>query len=249
MAPSSSRSREDRGAPVIVYGRNPVREALRGKRRVQRVFATERAAHEVWLGGVEAEIADDHEIRDRCGSPDHQGICAEVQAYPYADADGLLDGEDALVLCLDEVQDPHNLGAVCRVAEVAGCAGVVLPDRRAAEVSPAVCRASAGAVEHLAVARVRNIADWLRSAKEREAWVYGAAGDAKVSYDRPDYRGRVVVVLGSEGRGLRPRVAAECDELVHLPVRGRVGSLNVSTAAAALVYGILHFRAALDRAP
>jgi 23S rRNA (guanosine2251-2'-O)-methyltransferase len=249
MAPSSSRSRDDRGAPVIVYGRNPVREALRGKRRVQRVFATERAAHEVWLGGVEAEIADDHEIRDRCGSPDHQGICAEVQAYPYADADGLLDGEDALVLCLDEVQDPHNLGAVCRVAEVAGCAGVVLPDRRAAEVSPAVCRASAGAVEHLAVARVRNIADWLRSAKEREAWVYGAAGDAKVSYDRPDYRGRVVVVLGSEGRGLRPRVAAECDELVHLPVRGRVGSLNVSTAAAALVYGILHFRAALDRAP
>jgi 23S rRNA (guanosine2251-2'-O)-methyltransferase len=234
---------------VIVYGRNPVREALRGKRRVQRVFATERALHEVWLGGVEAQIAGDHEIRDRCGSPDHQGICAEVEAYPYADVDGLLDGEEALVLCLDEVQDPHNLGAVCRVAEVAGCAGVVLPERRSAEVTPAVCRASAGAVEHLAVARVRNLADWLRSAKERDAWVYGAAGDAKVPYHHPDYRGRVVLVLGSEGRGLRPRVAAECDELVHLPTRGRVGSLNVSTAAAALVYGILHFRAALDRAP
>jgi 23S rRNA (guanosine2251-2'-O)-methyltransferase len=234
---------------VIVYGRNPVREALRGKRRVQRVFATQRAAHEVWLGEVEARIVDAREIEDRCGSSDHQGICAEVQAYAYADADSLLDGDEALILCLDEVQDPHNLGAVCRVAEVAGCAGVVIPERRSAEVSPAVCRASAGAVEHLPVARVRNLAEWLGRVKERDAWVYGAAADARVSYERPDYRGRVVLVLGSEGRGLRPRVAAACDELIRLPGRGRIGSLNVSTAAAALVYGILHFRAVLDKAP
>jgi 23S rRNA (guanosine2251-2'-O)-methyltransferase len=234
---------------VIVYGRNPVREALRGRRRVQRVFATSRAAHEVWLGEVEARIVEPREVENRCGSPDHQGICAEVQAYAYADADSLLDADEALVLCLDEVQAPHNLGAVCRVAEVAGCAGVVLPERRSAEVTPAVCRASAGAVEHLAVARVRNLARWLGQAKEHDAWVYGAAADARVSYERPDYRGRVVLVLGSEGRGPRPRVAAACDELVRLPGRGHIGSLNVSTAAAALVYGILHFRAVLDRAP
>jgi 23S rRNA (guanosine2251-2'-O)-methyltransferase len=234
---------------VIVYGRNPVREALRGRRRVQRVFATSRAAHEVWLGEVEARIVEPREVENRCGSPDHQGICAEVQAYAYPDADSLLDADEALVLCLDEVQAPHNLGAVCRVAEVAGCAGVVLPERRSAEVTPAVCRASAGAVEHLAVARVRNLARWLGQAKEHDAWVYGAAADARVSYERPDYRGRVVLVLGSEGRGLRPRVAAACDELVRLPGRGHIGSLNVSTAAAALVYGILHFRAVLDRAP
>jgi 23S rRNA (guanosine2251-2'-O)-methyltransferase len=227
---------------VIVYGRNPVREALRGRRRVQRVFATEKAAQEVWLGGVETIVAEAWEIDERCGSPDHQGICAEVSAYRYEDADSLLEPDDALVLALDEVQDPHNLGAVIRVAESAGCAGVVLPERRSAEVTPAVCRASAGAVEHLPVARVRNLADWLGTAKEREAWVYGAAAEAKVAYDRPDYRGRVVLVLGSEGRGLRPRVAESCDELVHLPSRGQVGSLNVSTAAAALVYGILHFR-------
>jgi 23S rRNA (guanosine2251-2'-O)-methyltransferase len=228
---------------VIVYGRNPVREALRGKRRVQRVFATERAAQEVWLGGLETVIAEPWELEERCGSPDHQGICAEVSPYPYVDADSLLDAEDALVLALDEVQDPHNLGAVIRVAEAAGCAGVVLPERRSAEVTAAVCRSSAGAVEHLAVARVRNLADWLGMAKEREnTWVYGAAAEAAVPYDRPDYRGRVVLVLGSEGRGLRPRVAETCDELVALPNKGQVGSLNVSTAAAALVYGILHFR-------
>lgn len=227
---------------MIVYGRNPVREALRGRRRVQRVFATERAAQEVWLGGVETVVAEAYEIEERCGSPEHQGICAEVGPYPYVDADSLLEPDDALVLALDEVQDPHNLGAVIRVAEASGCTGVVLPERRSAEVTAAVCRASSGAVEHLPVARVRNLADWLGSAKEHEAWVYGAAAEAAVPYERPDYRGRVVLVLGSEGRGLRPRVADSCDELIHLPNRGKVGSLNVSTAAAALVYGILHFR-------
>jgi 23S rRNA (guanosine2251-2'-O)-methyltransferase len=236
---------------VIVYGRNPVREALRGRRRVQRVFASERAAEEVWLGGIETVIEEPWQLEERCGSPDHQGVCAEAGPYQYVDADSLLEPDDALVLALDEVQDPHNLGAVARVAEAAGCAGLVLPERRSAEVTPAVCRASAGAVEHLPIARVRNLADWLVSAKEREnVWVYGAAADARVSYDRPDYRGRVVLVLGSEGRGLRPRVAESCDELVALPNRGQVGSLNVSTAAAALVYGILHFRGeTLDRAP
>ncbi len=236
---------------MIVYGRNPVREALRGRRLVQRVFATERAAREVWLGGIETMLAEAWEIEERCGSPDHQGICAEVGPYPYVDADSLLDDEDALVLALDEVQDPHNLGAVARVAEAAGCSGIVLPERRSAEVTAAVCRASAGAVEHLPVARVKNLADWLAGAKEREGlWVYGAAADAAVPYHRPDYSGRVVLVLGSEGRGLRPRVAETCDELVALPNRGQVGSLNVSTAAAALVYGILQFRGeSLDKAP
>jgi 23S rRNA (guanosine2251-2'-O)-methyltransferase len=152
------------------------------------------------------------------------------------------------VVCLDEVQDPHNLGAVCRVAEAAGCAGVVVPERRSAEVTPAVCKASAGAVEHLLVARVRNLADWLAGAKRRDAWVYGATADARVSYDRVDYAGRVVLVLGSEGRGLRPRVADACDECVSLPMNGKIGSLNVSTAAAALVYGILQSRkVALDK--
>jgi 23S rRNA (guanosine2251-2'-O)-methyltransferase len=227
---------------VIVYGRNPVREALRGRRRVQRVFATERAAQEVWLGGVETIVAEPWELEERCGSPEHQGICAEVGPYPYADVDSLLEPDDALVLALDEVQDPQNLGAVIRVAEAAGCTGVVLPERRSAEVTAAVCRASAGAVEHLPVARVRNLADWLGSVKEHEAWVYGAAAEAAVPYQQPDYRGRVVLVLGSEGRGLRPRVAETCDQLIALPNRGTVGSLNVATAAAALVYGILHFR-------
>ena len=228
---------------MIVYGRNPVREALRGRREVTRIWATAQ------LDDASVDVVSESELEGLCGSPDHQGICAEVSDYPYADATDLLDADDALVLCLDEVQDPRNLGAVCRVAECAGAAGVVIPRHRAADVTPAVCKASAGAVEHLPVARVRNVADWLGEAKAAEAWVYGAAADGGVAWDEPDYRGRVVLVLGSEGRGLRPRVASACDQLVALPVRGRIASLNVSAAAAALVYGILQVRKALDTSP
>jgi 23S rRNA (guanosine2251-2'-O)-methyltransferase len=235
---------------VILYGRNPVREALRGRRAVHRVWATPSAARAAWLEGAAVEHADDERLAELCGSGDHQGVCAEADPYPYADAGALLEPDDALVVCLDEVQDPRNLGAVCRIAECAGAAGVVVGERRSAQVTPAACKASAGAVEHLPVARVRNVADYLAQAKDAGAWVYGADGSARVDYTAPDYSGRVVLVLGSEGRGLRPRVAAACDEVVALPVRGRVGSLNVSAAAAALVYGILHLRGIrVDRGP
>jgi 23S rRNA (guanosine2251-2'-O)-methyltransferase len=220
---------------VIVYGRNPVREALRGRRRVLRVWATSELE---WLADSSWQQASNEELEELCGSPEHQGVCAETEPFAYSDPDSLLAGQDAVVVCLDQVQDPHNLGAVCRVAEAAGAAGVVIPDRRAAEVTPAVCKSSAGAVEHVPVARVGNLADWLARAKEQEAWVYGASADAAVGFEAPDWSGRVVLVLGAEGKGLRPRVASACDQLVALPMRGKVGSLNVSTAAAALLYGI-----------
>ena len=227
---------------MIVYGRNPVREALRGRRQVLAVWATRGAAREPWLarGGVEVREASDDEIAELSASRDHQGVCAEVSEFRYAEPDSLLAREDALVVVLDQVQDPRNLGAVCRVAECAGAAGVVIGERRSAQVTPVVCSVSAGAVEHLPLARVRNLADYLADAKRAGAWIYGAeASPGAVPYDQPDYSGRVVLVLGSEGRGLRPRVAAACDQLVKLPLRGRIESLNVSAAAAALLYGIL----------
>ena len=168
--------------PMVLYGRNAVHEALRGPRSVRQLWATERAAREPWLGGaaVPVRTADGEELERRCGSPDHQGICAEVDAYRYADAAALLAREDALIVALDEIQDPQNLGAICRTAECAGATGVVIPERRSAEVTPAVCKASAGAVEHLAIARVRNLADFLLEASRVGAWSYGADGDARV---------------------------------------------------------------------
>lgn len=237
---------EDAGPAANLYGRNPVREALRGPRHVHRIWATEAAAGEDW-GGARVERATAEEIAARCGSDAHQGVCALAEPYRYADAAELLAAPDPLILALDEITDPQNLGAIIRTAESAGATGVVIPERRSAEVTGAVCKASAGAVEHLPVARVRNLADFLADAKAAGTWVYGAAAGARTSYDAPDYRGGVVLVLGAEGRGLRPRVAAACDDLVSLPMRGRIGSLNVSAAAAVLTYEILKKR--LDTSP
>jgi 23S rRNA (guanosine2251-2'-O)-methyltransferase len=228
---------------VILYGRNPIREALRARRRpVHRVWATRGAAAEPWLRGAEVLEARPEEIAARAGSEAHQGLCAEVGPYPYADDVELLGRPDPLVVALDELQDPQNLGAICRTAECVGADGVVIPERRSADVTAAVCKASAGAVEHLAVARVRNLADFLGAAKQAGCWCYGASADDGAPYLEPDYQGGCVLVIGAEGRGLRPRVAAACDQLVALPLRGHVQSLNASAAAAALLYGILQRR-------
>ncbi len=143
---------------------------------------------------------------------------------------------NALLVALDQVQDPQNLGAIARTAECAGATGLVIPERRAAEVTAAVCKSSAGAVEHLPVARVRNLADFLGEAKQAGMWCYGASADGSVAYAEVDWAGPVVLVLGSEGRGLRPRVAGACDALVSIPLRGRIESLSVSAAAAVLSY-------------
>ena len=211
------------GGAEVVYGRRPVAEAKRGRRRVRRVWTT-------------ADLGQ-AELTRLAGSPEHQGVVAEVDPYPYADADELLEPADALVVALDQVQDPHNLGAVCRSAEAAGAAGVVICERRATAVTPAVCKASAGAVEYLSVARVANLADWLAAAKAREGvWVYGAQGAAADAYSDADLTGRVVLVLGSEGRGIRPRVAGACDRLLAIPLLGRTASLNVAQAATVLLF-------------
>jgi 23S rRNA (guanosine2251-2'-O)-methyltransferase len=233
-------------AESVVYGRNAVHEAVRaGRRRVHRVWATAGAAREQWLrdAGVPVDVVDAEIVERHAESDGHQGVCAAVDPYPYAAAAEILGRPEPLVVALDEVQDPQNLGAICRTAECVGAAGVVICERRAVHVTAAAAKASAGAVEHLAIARVRNLADFLIEARDAGAWSYGAAtGEGAVPYTEPDWSGGAVLVLGSAGRGLRPRVAGACDGLVALPVRGRIGSLNVSAAAAALLYGILHSR-------
>jgi 23S rRNA (guanosine2251-2'-O)-methyltransferase len=215
-------------ANQFIYGANPVAEAERGRRRVHRVWR----APETPAG----------ELERLCGSPDHQGVVAEVDPYPYGDPVGLLKREGALLVALDQVQDPRNLGAVCRSAEFAGVAGVIVPERRSASVTPVVCKTSAGAVEHLEVAHVRNLADWLAEAKDAGFWIWGADAEADQAPWSADLTGSTVIVLGGEGKGLRPRVAAACDGLVALPQKGKVESLNVSAAATALLFESLRQR-------
>jgi 23S rRNA (guanosine2251-2'-O)-methyltransferase len=223
---------------VIVYGRNPVREALRGPRAVRRVWATKNAAREPWLAAsvVPVSVVGAEDVARLCGSDEHQGVCAEAGAFRYAAEADVLSDPEALIVALDQVQDPQNLGAISRSAECAGASALVIPERRSAEVTPAVCKASAGAVEYLPIVRTRNLADFLAGARRAGLWCYGADPGASLSYDAVDWRGGVVLVLGSEGRGLRPRVAAACDALIAIPLRGKIESLSVSAAAAVLLY-------------
>ena len=221
----------------FVYGRRAVREALRGRREVLEVWATDRALKaEPWLQEERAKRKLERELSERAGTRDHQGVIAFVEPYRYADAYELAARERPLLAVLDRVTDPRNLGAVCRSAEGAGATGVVVPAHGSAIVTPAVARSSAGAIEHLPIAVVTNLARYLEEVKGPELWVYGAAGDAAASMWETDLAGGVALVFGAEGKGLRPLVRRSCDALVSIPLGGQVDSLNVSVAAALLLY-------------
>jgi 23S rRNA (guanosine2251-2'-O)-methyltransferase len=222
-----------------VYGRRPVRETLRGRRQVLELWASERAlAAEPWLrdAQLKVQIKPDRELSEAVGTRDHQGIVAWTEPYKYADAWELAGQERPLLVCLDHVTDPHNLGAVCRSAEGAGATGVVVPAHGSAAVTPAVAKASAGAVEHLPVAVVHNLARYLAEIKRPDLWIYAAAGDAGQTLWQTDFSGGTVLVLGAEGKGLRPLVRRTCDDSISIPLGGQVESLNVSVAAALFLY-------------
>jgi 23S rRNA (guanosine2251-2'-O)-methyltransferase len=220
-----------------VYGRRAVREALRGPREVLELWVTERALKsEPWLREPGPKVKAERDLTEAAGTRDHQGVLAFCEPYRYADAYELAAVERPLVACLDQVTDPRNLGAVCRAAEGAGATGVVLPAHGTARVTPAVCRASAGAVEHLPVAVVTNLARYLADVKGPGLWVYAAAADAATEMWDADLSGGAVFVFGAEGRGLRPLVRRTCDDAVRIPLAGRTESLNVSVAAALLLY-------------
>jgi 23S rRNA (guanosine2251-2'-O)-methyltransferase len=223
-----------------IYGRQVVRlAALPGARRaVRRIAGTAPALRDLGLdpqrSRVPVEVLPAQALDDLTGSHDHQGIAVCVDRYRYAGVEEVLRGR--LIVALDEVTDPRNLGAVARTALASGADAMVVGRHRAAGVTPAAVKASAGATEHLPIAQVANLRSFLLTAQKHGFWVYGAAGDARRSYLDIDYDDRLVLVLGSEGRGLRRLVAETCDELMSLPMEGPVTSLNVSVAAAVLLY-------------
>jgi 23S rRNA (guanosine2251-2'-O)-methyltransferase len=223
----------------LVYGRRAVRELLRGRRECLELWATERAARsEPWLqeAPVRLQIKAERDLSEAAETRDHQGVVAWASPYPYFDAYELVAGGRPLVVALDQVSDPRNLGAVARSAEGAGASGIVLPSHGSARVTAAVCKASAGAVEHLPVAVVTNLARWLGEVKRADLWVFAAAGEAEQTLWQADLSGGTVLVFGAEGRGLRPLVRKACDAAVAIPLLGQVESLNVSVAAALLLY-------------
>ena len=247
-----SKSPASRGQTEILAGRNAVREAiLAGRRRIEGVAL----ASGVREKGVVEEIlqlcaAADvpvrkvarSEVDQLAGEVPHQGVVARVSPYPYVELDEMLAavqrrGERPFLLVLDSLQDPQNVGSLLRTAEAVGVHGVVLPDRRAVGVTPAVSRASAGGVEHLQVALVTNLARTLGELKASRVWVVGIENDpAAQDYRRVDFNIPLALVVGGEGEGLRRLTRETCDLLVHIPMRGAVGSLNVSVAGSIVLY-------------
>lgn len=228
--------RETDDGPVLVYGRNPVRELIRaGRRPVQEVWALAQAADDPALAGVAVHVKRREDLARLAGTGDHQGMVAITEEYPYADPQAVLEGNGPIMV-LDEVQDPRNLGAVARVADAAGFAGLVIPTRGSPGITAVACKASAGAVEHLPIARIGSIVAFVNDLPGAGRWAVGADSDEGTDYRQIAWDPSAVIVLGAEGAGLRPKVKQVCDQLVRIPMRGRVGSLNLSTAAAVLAF-------------
>lgn len=236
----------------ILLGLNPVREALKGGRPVDKVLLAQgdrspRTAEIAGLArekGVPVMKVDRARLDTLSGNARHQGVLAYVAAREYATVEEILRGagDSPLLMLLDEINDPHNLGAVLRTAEAAGVNGVVIPRRRSVSLTPAVARVSAGAVEYVPVARVANLVQTIDMLKERGLWVVGADAGGPDLYWRARLDGPLALVVGGEDKGLGRLVREKCDLLVRLPMMGRINSLNASVAAALLMYEVLRQR-------
>jgi 23S rRNA (guanosine2251-2'-O)-methyltransferase len=239
----------------IIYGLNPVVEALRGSRRAFELFVAgtsgdrrfEKLLHLAKEKGVPVRQREKSDLSRLCGTEHHQGVALRAEAFAYAGVEDILEGwrnsgGSGLIVVLDGVQDPHNLGALIRSAACAGAHGVIIPRDRAAGVTATVEKCSAGAVETVPVAQVANIAQTLEELKREGYWIFGAVGGATSSLYGQDFRGDVVVVIGGEGEGIRPLVRKKCDHLVSIPIMGGVNSLNASVAGGVILFEIVRQR-------
>lgn len=234
-----------------IEGRNPVLEALRADREMDKILIAKGAAQgsiQKIIGmakdrGIPVQYVEKQKIDQLSTSHAHQGIIAFVAAYKYVEVEDILQHaknkkEDPFVLILDEITDPHNLGAMIRTADAAGVHGVVIPKRRAVGLTSVVAKTSAGAVEYVPVAKVSNIAQTIDYLKEQGVWIAGADMEGEMPYYSRDLTGKIALVIGSEGKGIGRLIKEKCDFLVNIPMRGEVSSLNASIAASILMYEV-----------
>lgn len=230
-------------------GRNALTEALRSGRTVDKVFIAagetdrglQRLAAEAKEAGAVVVPVDRRKLDAMSTTHSHQGVIALAAAHEYATIDDILEeaasrGETALIVICDELSDPHNLGAIMRSAECAGAHGVIIPKRRSVGLTATVAKASAGAIEYMKVARVTNINQAIAELKEKGVWVFGTAAEGSIPMYKADLTGPAAIVIGNEGQGMSPLVRKNCDVIVHIPMKGRISSLNASAAASILLY-------------
>jgi len=244
----------------LIYGINAVTEALKSRGRAFSSVSVAHERHDIRLKrviedchrlGIPVHFASRVELDEMAGSGSHQGVVAVSTAKQYCDLEDVVvskRGDYSLVLVLDGVEDPHNLGAIIRTADAAGADGVIIPERRAAGVTGTVTKASAGATAHLPIAKVTNIARSVEDLKAHNIWVVGLDEGAPQGYDALDYNMDCAIVLGAEGKGVHDLVRKKCDFLVSIPMLGKVPSLNVSVAAGVVLYEVVRQRLSQDAA-
>ena len=242
--------RDDDKKPDLLTGRNAVTEALKSDREIDTLIlmrnnnnpALSRLASMAKEKGAVVKEVDSKKLDFMCGGANHQGVAAYVAAHEYASVEDIFayaeeKGEAPFIVVCDEIEDPHNLGAIIRTAECAGVHGVIIPKRRSASLNFTVGKTSAGALEYMRVARVSNLASTIDELKEKGCWVYGADMDG-TDYKKTDFSGAVVLVIGSEGKGIGKLIRQKCDAIVSLPMKGNINSLNASVAAGILMYEV-----------
>ena len=247
MTPPPARQEEEMSN--LLVGRNPIREALKAGRDMEKLLVAKGeligSAREIVAMAREQKVIVQEVDRAHLDAmaPGHQGLIAVVSAYAYKTVDDMLAlakerGEAPFLVILDGVTDPHNLGAIIRSAECAGAHGVIIPERRAVGLTPAAVKASAGAVEYLPVAREVNLTRTIERLKKEGIWIYGTAMNGE-DYRKVDYSGPKALVIGSEGEGMSRLVSESCDKVVTLPMKGKIESLNASVAAGILLYAMM----------
>lgn len=241
-------------AEELIYGKNPVLEALHSGRMVKEVLVSKQlnkqTEREILRAVKRAKTVMKHvpvERLDRLVKGNHQGIVAIVASYTYVSVQHLLNvakerDEKPFILILDELEDPHNLGAILRTADAAGVHGIIIPKRRAVGLTDTVAKTSAGAIEHVPVARVTNIVQTMKQLKEKDLWIVGTDGESTEDYRQLDGNIALAIVIGNEGRGLSRLTKETCDWLVHIPMLGSIPSLNASVAASILMYEVFRKR-------
>lgn len=238
-----------------IEGRNPVMEALRSERGIDKILiakGAEQGSIQKIIGlakdkGIPIQYVERQKIDQLSESHAHQGVLAYVAAYEYVDVENILEraqkkGEDPFIIILDEITDPHNLGSVIRTANAAGAHGIIIPKRRSVGLTAVVAKTSAGALEYVPVAKVSNIAQTIDNLKHRGIWIIGADMDGPQTYYKANLTGKIALVIGSEGKGIGRLIKEKCDFLVHIPMKGEVGSLNASVAASIMIYEVMKQR-------
>lgn len=243
-----------------VEGRNSVLELLESGKDINKIFITKGEKH----GSINKIIAkakengiiivekDKNQMRQMAQNESYQGVIAIVPPYEYCEIEDILEeaskkSEDAFVLILDGIEDPHNLGSIIRTAETAGVHGIIIPKRRAACVNSTVNKVSAGAVQHMKIARVTNISDSIEKLKEAGLWICGTDINTDTYYNEQDLTGPLGIVIGNEGSGISEKVKKNCDFLVKIPMKGKVNSLNASVSAGIVIYEALRQREVVEK--